>query len=55
MVKIAYIMFRLNEIYPLNRSAAKWWSQNLEQNVTDVHEVLLLYPITILIYDPTPY
>jgi hypothetical protein len=33
MVKIANIMFRLNGIYPLNRYAAKWWSQNLEQNV----------------------
>ncbi len=25
------------------------------QNATDVHKALLLYPITILIYDPSPY
>jgi hypothetical protein len=30
-------------------------SEHLGQNATDVHEVLLLYPITILICDPSPY
>ncbi len=29
--------------------------EHLGQNVTDVHEALLLCPITILIYDPSPY
>ncbi len=43
MVKIAYIMFRLNGIYPLNRSAAKWWSQNLEQNVNTLDRMLLMF------------